>query len=399
MNIRDRKNLLLTVGMTTAVICIVVLFFFRTSVFVKILSGIVNLIMPFIFGIVIAYLLRPICLFFEKLFTKCFDRKKTGKRNGLFRICSILLSLTLMLVFLTLLILAVLPELINSISGLLSQLPSAMDQFEIWIQSLDKGDVSHEIVTSIETTLDTLSENLTSFLQTDLLPHLQTIVSDVTSSFMDILNIVKNFGLGCIISAYILGSWERFCMQIKLIVYAVFPKRAADWIREEIHYTDRMFSGFIHGKLLDSLIIGISCFIFCTIVRMPYTMLITIIIGVTNIIPFFGPYLGAIPSAVLVLTESPSKCLLFVVFIIVLQQIDGNLLNPRILGNRLGLSSFWILFSILFFGSMWGFIGMLVGTPLFAVLYDLIRRLTVFLLNKRGQHSLEEEYRKKYPAD
>lgn len=399
MNIRDRKNLLLTVGMTTGVICIVVLFFFRTSVFVKILSGIVNLIMPFIFGIVIAYLLRPICLFFEKLFTKCFDRKKTGKRKGLFRICSILLSLTLMLVFLTLLILAVLPELINSISGLLSQLPSAMDQFEIWIQSLDKGDVSHEIVTSIETTLDTLSENLTSFLQTDLLPHLQTIVSDVTSSFMDILNIVKNFGLGCIISAYILGSWERFCMQIKLIVYAVFPKRAADWIREEIHYTDRMFSGFIHGKLLDSLIIGISCFIFCTIVRMPYTMLITIIIGVTNIIPFFGPYLGAIPSAVLVLTESPSKCLLFVVFIIVLQQIDGNLLNPRILGNKLGLSSFWILFSILFFGSMWGFIGMLVGTPLFAVLYDLIRRLTVFLLNKRGQHSLEEEYRKKYPAD
>ena len=310
-----------------------------------------------------------------------------------------MLSLILMLVFLTLLVLAVLPELINSISRLLSQLPSALDQFEIWIQSLDKGDISHEIVTSIETTLDTLSENLTSFLQTDLLPYLQTIVSDVTSSFMDILNIVKNFGLGCIISAYILGSWERFCMQIKLIVYAVFPKRAADWIREEIHYTDRMFSGFIHGKLLDSLIIGISCFIFCTIVRMPYTMLITIIIGVTNIIPFFGPYLGAIPSAVLVLTVSPSKCLLFVVFIIVLQQIDRNLLNPRILGNKLGLSSFWILFSILFFGSMWGFIGMLVGTPLFAVLYDLIRRLTVFLLNKRGQHSLEEEYRKKYPAD
>ena len=399
MNIRDRKNLLLTVGMTTAVICIVVLFFFRTSVFVKILSGIVTLIMPFIYGIVIAYLLRPICLFFEKLFAKCFDRKKTGKRNGLFRICSIMLSLILMLVFLTLLVLAVLPELINSISRLLSQLPSALDQFEIWIQSLDKGDISHEIVTSIETTLDTLSENLTSFLQTDLLPYLQTIVSDVTSSFMDILNIVKNFGLGCIISAYILGSWERFCMQIKLIVYAVFPKKAADWLREEVHYTDRMFSGFIHGKLLDSLIIGISCFIFCSIARMPYTMLITIIIGVTNIIPFFGPYLGAIPSAILVLTVSPSKCLLFVVFIIVLQQVDGNLVNPRILGNKLGLSSFWILFSILFFGSMWGFIGMLVGTPLFAVLYDLIRRLTVFLLNKRGQHSLEEEYRKKDPAD
>ena len=399
MNIRDRKNLLLTVGMTTAVICIVVLFFFRTSVFVKILSGIVMLIMPFIYGIVIAYLLRPICLFFEKLFSKCFDRKKTGKRNGLFRICSIMLSLILMLVFLTLLVLAVLPELINSISGLLSQLPSALDQFEIWIQSLDKGDISHEIVTSIETTLDTLSENLTSFLQTDLLPYLQTIVSDVTSSFMDILNIVKNFGLGCIISAYILGSWERFCMQIKLIVYAVFPKKAADWLREEVHYTDRMFSGFIHGKLLDSLIIGVCCFIFCTIARMPYTMLITIIIGVTNIIPFFGPYLGAIPSAILVLTESPSKCLIFVVFIIVLQQIDGNLLNPRILGNRLGLSSFWILFSILFFGSMWGFIGMLIGTPLFAVLYDLIRRLVVFLLKKRGQNSLEEEYRKKYPAE
>ena len=394
MKHQDRKDLLVTVAMAPAVICIVVLFFFRTSILKTAFLYLLEILMPFIYGAVIAYLLRPVCLRIEKQLVRWFDKKGTGRHSGLFRLVSILLSLVLLLVLLLLLLMAVLPELIRSISALLSQLPSAVENFQSFIHSLDNGDISHEIVSSIETALDTLSDKLTNFLQSDLLPTLQTLVSGVTSSFMDILGFLKNFGLGCIISAYILGSWEKFAQQLKLIVYALFPHRAADWIRSEARFTDRMFSGFISGKLLDSLIIGILCFIFCLITKMPYASLVSIIVGVTNIIPFFGPYLGAIPSALLVLTLSPGKCVLFVVFIILLQQLDRNLLGPAIIGDKLGLSGFWILFSILFFGSLWGIAGMLIGAPVFAVLYDLISKFIVAKLNKKGLGKMVEDYKK-----
>ena len=185
--------------------------------------------------------------------------------------------------------------------------------------------------------------------------------------------------------------------QAKLIVYAVFPESAAEWIRKEVHFTDRMFSGFIIGKLVDSLIIGLICFVFMMLFSMPYAMLISVIVGVTNIIPFFGPYLGAIPSLVLILTVSPVKCLIFLAFIILLQQFDGNILGPAILGDRLGLSGFWILFSIMIFSSLWGIVGMLIGVPLFAVIYDIIRSLIRWLLNYREQDSLMKEYENRYP--
>ena len=157
-----------------------------------------------------------------------------------------------------------------------------------------------------------------------------------------------------------------------------------------------MFSGFIHGKVLDSLIIGVICLIFTLAVRMPYAVLISVIVGVTNIIPFFGPYIGAIPSALLVLTVSPVKCIVFVVFIIVLQQLDGNYIGPRILGDRLGISGIWILFSIMVFSSLLGFVGMLVGVPVFAVIYDLIRRGIYRLLNMRGEEKRIAVYETTY---
>lgn len=401
MNIKDRKTLFLTIAAATAVICVVALFFFRMDVVIGVVKKGIGILTPFIYGAVMAYLLRPVCLFFEKQLGKLLDRNNTGKHAGRIRMLSILLSLVLLFACLILLLLLVVPELITSISGLISHLPQALERFETWLASLDNGETSHEIVSSIQTSLDTLSDRLFSFLQTDVLPHLQTVVTNVTSSFMGILTVAKNFGLGCIISAYILGSWERFVCQCKLIVYAVFSKQTADWIKKEIRFMDRMFSGFIHGKLLDSLIIGILCFLFTSIAGMPYAMLVSVIVGVTNVIPFFGPYLGAIPSAILILTVSPGKCVVFLIFIIILQQFDGNLLGPAILGDRLGLSGFWILFSILVFGALWGVVGMLIGAPVFAVLYDLIRSWITAKLRKREEIAMLETYDRQFhpPAE
>ena len=397
MNSSQRKNILLTIAASAAVICVVVLFFFRTSVFAGALSRALSILMPFIYGAVIAYLMHPVCSRLEKLLIRFFDRKGTGKRRGMVRTASIALSTILLLAVLTLLLLAVVPELINSISGLISQLPGVIQQFQAWTASLDNGETTHELVTMIQSATNTVYEKLQSFLKSDLLPTLQALMTNMTSSFRGLFSVVKNFGLGCIISSYILGSWERFGMQLKMGVYAIFPEKAADWIMKEIRFTDEMFSGFIIGKIVDSLIIGVICFIFVSIVKMPYAMLVSIIVGVTNVIPFFGPYLGAIPSALLVLTVSPGKCIVFLIFIIILQQLDGNVIGPMILGDRLGLSGFWILFSILVFGSLWGIVGMLVGAPIFAVLYDLVRSSVFTGLQRNGKQELSRTYEEQFP--
>ena len=390
------RDLLPFVAFATIIVCAVVFFFFRLNVLTSLPARLFGILTPFLYGFAIAYLLRPACLLIEKGLTRLHDRFFHKPHAGLIRTISLLLALALFLVVIVLLLVAVLPELITSISSIANELPKTVERFEEWIASLDQGESTHGIVTNLQQTVDTLSDHLQSYLQSSLLPSMTSLITNVTSSFMNLLSFLKNFGLGCIIASYLMGGWEKFAKQAGLAVYGVFPKKAADWIRREVHYTDAMFNGFIHGKLLDSLIIGILCFIFCVITSMPYAMLISIIVGVTNIIPFFGPYLGAIPSIILVLTISPVKCVIFLVFIILLQQFDGNILGPSILGDRLGISGIWILFSIMLFSSLWGIVGMLIGVPVFAVLYDLARRSIVRALKQRGQQKKLQEYQEQF---
>lgn len=396
IELKQIEKLLVRVALVFFVICLVVVFFFRTEVITGAVSRAIGIIEPFLWGGAIAYLLNPVCKFFEK-YLNALDRR-IGKHThpGLVRMCGIILSLIFFFAILILFIMAVLPQLISSISDLVSRMPAAIERFQDWINSLDSGDMSHEAVTAVQEAVATLSQRLESFLKTDLLPTLEALVSNVTSSFMSILSVLKNFGLGCIIAAYLLGKRERFKAQARLVLYGLFSGKRADWIIKELHLTDEMFSGFIYGKLLDSFIIGVLCFVFVTIVRMPYAVLVSVIVGVTNIIPFFGPYLGAIPSALLILTVSPGKCLIFLLFIILLQQFDGNILGPAILGDRLGISGIWILFSILIFSSLWGLTGMIIGVPVFAVLYDLIRRFIFGCLRRRSQETMLDEYRNEF---
>ena len=194
------------------------------------------------------------------------------------------------------------------------------------------------------------------------------------------------------ISIYVLFSKETFAGQGKKITFALFNTKTANQIIKDTRFISDTFIGFISGKIIDSIIIGFICFAGTSILKMPYALLISVIVGVTNVIPFFGPYLGAIPSTILILMVNPVKCIYFILFILVLQQLDGNFIGPKILGQSTGLSGFWVIFSITIFGGIMGVPGMIIGVPFFAVLYAMIKRLTNRLLLKRGLPSETNKY-------
>ena len=200
---------------------------------------------------------------------------------------------------------------------------------------------------------------------------------------------------------YVHFEGVRFVQQGKLVLHSIVRPRWAQLITEEVKYADKMFGGFINGKIMDSAIIGVLCYIGCLIFKFPSALLVSVIIGVTNVIPFFGPFIGAIPATLLILIQSPIKALWFVLFVLVLQQLDGNIIGPKILGNTTGLSSFWVLFAILLFGGLWGFVGMIVGVPLFAVIYDVIKKLVIHGLQRNQELTLLNSYHDQFgdPTD
>ena len=218
------------------------------------------------------------------------------------------------------------------------------------------------------------------FAPFDMLKQMSGVINQVVGFF----GVVMNFFVGCVVAVYVLMSKEVFLRQIKKIIYAFSSKDGAAMIIEILKHSNEIFGGFISGKFIDSLIVGILCYIGCVIMAMPYVALISVIIGVTNIIPFFGPYIGLIPSAFLIMLYDPWKGLIFIVFILILQQVDGNYIGPKILGNSTGLSPFWIIVAIRLGGGLFGVLGMLLGVPTFAVIYYLIKSFVNYRLENKG---------------
>ena len=231
---------------------------------------------------------------------------------------------------------------------------------------------------------DEYSEKITDFLNHSIIPQMEVIVRQVSLSMIGLLKALWNFIIGFIISIYVMYNKESFAGQGKKLVFALFNTNTANQLIKDVRFTSDTFIGFISGKILDSFIIGCICFAGTSVMEIPYALLVSVIVGVTNVIPFFGPYLGAIPSAFLILMVNPIKCVYFILFILVLQQVDGNLIGPKILGESTGLSGFWVIFSITIFGGIMGIPGMIIGVPFFAVLYAMIRRFANRLLEKRG---------------
>ena len=361
---------------------------YRFQGFGDAISVLTGILMPFIYGAVIAYLLKPVCNTVENFLRRSFPEKAHKAVEPV----AILLTMLFGVLLVYALLMMIIPQLITSVTTLYYTAQRNINRFVAWISTQEFFEENHDLLLMIESAYDSISLNLDTWIKTTLVPSMQNIVSGVGSGVISVVNTLKNLLIGIIVAVYLLASRKRFAQQAKMILYSAVPSPWAQRILDEVKYADRMFGGFINGKILDSAIIGVLCYIVCLIVRFPSALLVSVIIGVTNVIPFFGPFIGAIPATLLILIQDPIKAIWFVLFVFILQQLDGNVIGPKILGNSTGLSSFWVLFAILLFGGLWGFVGMIVGVPLFAVIYDVVKKLVLFGLRRNGQTQMYDAY-------
>jgi predicted PurR-regulated permease PerM len=346
-----------------------------------------NTLAPILYGFLLAYLLNPILHFFEGYFftplselcwrapEKQQTRAKFSRTLGI--ICTILLFLIMIVGGLYL----VLPQLYQSLVKIVSDAPTYYASVQQWVDSLDpnQSDASKYFLLG----LDQAYNQALLYLNDNIIPNMDKIVASITSGIVVGVKLLLNLILALIISIYVMAEKEILVGVCKKLLYSVLRTDHANKALGGIRYADQVFGGFINGKLIDSFIIGGICYVFMQILGMEYTVLISIIIGVTNVIPYFGPFIGAIPSILILLMVDVRQGLIFALFVVILQQIDGNIIGPLIIGDRLNLSSMWILFAILIGGGFFGVPGMILGAPCFACIYTLIRELCRERLEKK----------------
>lgn len=377
--------------LASGILCAFVLF--KMPVIISVLKGITEILKPFLYGVVFAYLLAPLCNKIEEKLFQFFPKAKAKARRFICFI-AIVISLCVAIAVICLIIMMIIPQVWDSVMKIIQMVPQKLIVVNNWIEHMLEN--QPELQAYFEEFSSQAESNIDSLLNVDTIQKVQSIINSLSVQLFGVLGVVKNIFLGLLISAYLLGSRKLFGAQAGLILHGVFSDKWAKIIEEEIRYTDKMFNGFLVGKIIDSAIIGLLCFAGTSIMGFEAPAFISVIIGITNIIPFFGPFIGAIPCGLLLLLENPMHCLYFIIFIFVLQQLDGNVIGPKILGNTTGVSSFWVLFAILLFGGMWGVVGMVIGVPLFAVIYDIIRKLVYRGLRKHKRESMITDYEEKY---
>ena len=411
---REDRHSYLAIGLTAfaviaASLCLFFLLFHMKEVtgFLNTIGGILR---PIFMGAVIAFLLLPVHRNILKfLLAMTSDRKKEDRRNLAFlNLMAIILSLALAVFLIYLLLAMVIPQVYESIVGLIQAIPDYIEVVQGWLQTFfeDNPDIQASVMSIYNSSAASLEQWLNSdilpklessssaldWLRKDVMPNLTGVVAGVSGMVVGLLVLVKDLLIALIVSVYLLARKDIFAAQGKKIVYSLFRTDVADLMIGEARNAYKIMSGFINGKLLDSLIIGIICLVCCNILKFPYPALIAVIVGVTNIIPFFGPFIGAIPCGLLIFLVNPLQAVYFAIFILVLQQFDGNILGPKILGDSTGLASFWVLFSILLFGGLFGFGGMVLGVPVFAMFYSVVSRLVSYGLRSRGLPQETEDY-------
>ena len=358
------------------------------------LRTLIGIAMPIIDGFVLAYLMTPVLNKIEtRVIVPLYKKAKlpeNAKSKKRIRGVSMMITVILIVIVFYEFFGLIIPEVVRSIQSIIFQLPIYLNNLNHWALGLMKN--NPDLEQTVNELLAQYSPKLLDYFNTNLLPNINGLVKTLSLSVLGIFKALWNFVIGFIISIYVMGSKERFAGQAKKIAYALFDRKTGNEVISNFRFIHDTFIGFIGGKIVDSIIIGIICFAGTSIMKMPYALLISVIVGVTNVIPFFGPYLGAIPCTVLILMVNPVKCIYFILFILVLQQVDGNLIGPKILGESTGLSGFWVIFSITIFGGILGVPGMIIGVPFFAVLYAMIRRITNRMLKKKGLPTETEKY-------
>ena len=406
MNKRHQYGPYIAVGVTAfAVIAAALLLFFtlfHLSALRAFFGTLAHILRPIFLGMIFAFLLLPVHRgIFGFLVAMTPEKRLKNKGDVQFlNVLAIIFSLLLAVFLLYLLLAMALPQIYLSIVGQVNTFPEYINSVQEWLQKFlaDNPDIQNTVMSvyvsaaaSLEDWLNAdILPNLESvtttvqWLRQSVLPNLTGVMSSVSALVVSLALLLKDLLIALIVTFYLLIRKDVFAAQSKKIVYSMLPTHVGDLVVEETRSAYRIMSGFINGKLLDSLIIGVIALVCCNLLKFPYPALLATIIGVTNVIPFFGPFIGAIPCGLLVFLDSPIKCVYFAIFILVLQQFDGNILGPKILGDSTGLASFWVLFSILLFGGLFGFAGMVLGVPVFAMIYSVLRRLVHYGLRRRG---------------
>lgn len=395
---KQKRYLYLMLSGFGAISLSILLFFvlYRLRGIGQLLQTVTGILLPFIYGGVVAYLARPMCNTYEKFLMRHLPERLRRFSPS----AAVVGSLVTLLLIVYALGAMIFPQVYDSVVTLGKTIPSRLESFVLWAETtFGESEYMDALFDFFNTSYEKIYMQVDAWIRNDLFPQITTLVSSVSSSVFAVLRSLYNLIIGLIVAVYVLSSRKRFARQSTLIVRSVLSEKWANAVLEEVTLMDRMFGGFIDAKILDSLIIGILCYLGCWVLRIPNTLLISVFVGITNIIPFFGPLIGAVPSTLLILIESPIKAVWFVIFVVVLQQLDGNVIGPRIMGNKIGISGFWVMFAIIFFGGIWGIVGMVIGVPLFAVIYDLVRKLVKYGLRKKGKSELWDKYAADYPND
>ena len=384
----DRKQYFrwgVTAFLTVAALMIFYDTVFRNGVLLALLHTLLSALRPVIYGAVMAYLLAPAVNFFDRGIGKLSGGK--GKR-ALVRAGSILLTWAAVFFAVYLLFSILIPQLYQSVSTLAGNMQTYYNTVYGWVsQLLEKNPRIYALVSEA---IGDYYDDIRQWFTGTFLPQAQQTITLVTSGVLSVVLFFKDFLIGVIVSIYLLALKEKLAAGSRRILYSAASEHVYRSALRSVRKVDSIFSGFVRGKLLDSVIIGVLCFLGATLLKLPYAPLVSVIVGVTNIIPFFGPVLGAIPSAFLILLVSPVKCLYFIVFVLALQQLDGNLIGPKILGGSTELPSFWVIVAILLGGGFFGVLGMFLGVPVFACFYAMVGYHVNKRLRKKGVETDEE---------
>lgn len=386
----------LKLGLTaflTAAACI--LFFFTVYRWDKInafIGTIVKSAEPIIIGLVLAYLLMPIKNYVEKPIYRLLSKTKWKDKTcrDIARGVGIAGALVFFVVLIGLFISILVPAIGSSIVTLVNNMSKYVNSFISWVEEMGIEDTT--IFVMFGEYLTDFTKALQTWAQNDMLPLVQQYVAQITTGVFSVFKTFLNFLIGIIVVVYVMSIHETLIGQGKKVIYAFFPADKGNRIVSTLRKSNEIFGGFIIGKILDSAIIGVICYIGCLILRIPSALLVAVIVGVTNVIPFFGPFIGAIPSILIVLIQSPVHGIYLAIFILILQQVDGNIIGPKILGDSTGLSSFWVLFAILVAGGLFGFFGMLLGVPVFAVLYYILQEIIRYRMEKKKLSNNTDDY-------
>ncbi|GMO04233.1 AI-2E family transporter [Lachnoanaerobaculum sp. JCM 36186] len=382
----------LTAVAVIVIALVISLIFSKLGPIATAISTIISTVSSVLYGVVMAFLMAPVYdrigIWVGEILSSLFPKWKKSDKYA--KMIATLACLVILILVVFALIMMIIPELVNSITNVISYAPSGTQNLEAWLKDiLNKNPNLEKLI--IGNYLD-ISARLSDIATTTVLPNVNTYIKNLSSGVINALGVVVNIIIGLMVMMYLLNMKTTLASQAKKIVYAVAGVKIGNEIVTEARYIKNMFEKFIVGKIIDSIIIGIINYVFMAIIHMPYALLISVVVGVTNVIPFFGPFIGAIPSIILLLLISPVTALQFAVWILVLQQVDGNIIGPKILGQTTGLPSFWVLFSILLFGGLFGIVGMIIAVPTWAIIYRTISRLSEHFLKKKGLEPDSKHY-------